>query len=274
MNKTLKAVVGVGSLLVFFSFALWRMNVAANAKQPLYGIVADISSSHNVDRAHACLTVAGLSEKLMQESAGNPGARMEVLALGDSSRGGEPLLLTAQELIPVRTTLSTGKAAILRQQQSYVNGIYNNCVKAPSPEYSAISLGIERVLEYTRSKQCGSNTLCTVYVDTDGNENVATALTARLKGKLSSSFGQPPILDNTGVDVRFCGMAVRTVDPTTREGSAGRRQAFRSHQDPARMEAVWRSAFTHPEQVSFEPFCAQPKSPNDYLRQRADVSRP
>jgi hypothetical protein len=272
MNKVLKVVIVVVAVLGFASFVVWRTQVAAKIKLPLYGIVADITSSHSGSRESACLTVAGIAERLVQQSTDTPGSLMEVLALGDSSRGGEPLKLSSQEQMPARTALSTGKAAIVRQQHAYVVKIYENCVKATAPEYSAIHLGIERMLEYARSKKCGSDSRCVVYVDTDGNENVEPSLKAKLQGLPLSRHESVVLLDNSGVDVRFCGLAERTVDVAERKGLGGRREAFRSHKNPTHMEDVWRSFFTHPDQVSFEPYCSEATNPNDYLKHQVELS--
>ena len=66
----------------------------------------------------------------------------------------------------------------------------------------------------------------------------------------------PTGLDNEGVEVSFCGLAItagRIVNPSGREIL---KSPLRDSGHDDRLRQVWRSLFTRPELVKFEPYCA------------------
>ncbi len=272
MNSSVKITLGCVSVCLFGGFIAWRTHVAAQAKVPVYGIVADLTSSHTLDRSHACLAVAGLAESVVEESSAHVGAQLNVLALGDSTHAGEPVLLSAKDAIPVRMTLSIGEDALRKQRRSYTQDIYDRCLQAPAPEYSAVYLGVERMLEDLRSHGCGQVSRCVMYVDTDGDDNVERGLKERLQGA-SGHHGKPiALLDDQGIEVHFCGLAEANVDSSKRGNSTSLRKAFLTHQPPDHVQHVWRTLFLDPSAVSFTPFCPQPSQPRDYLQHAHDTT--
>ncbi len=69
----------------------------------------------------------------------------------------------------------------------------------------------------------------------------------------------PLPINNEGVDVVFCGLAVtagRMVDPPGREI---RRTLPRDPGREDRLRQIWRSLFTRREAVRFEPYCPTPR---------------
>jgi hypothetical protein len=260
-----KVVAAVTAILLFAAFVTWRQHVGAHVKIPTTGIIVDATSSHDADRSRACLSMLGLSESVVADTVEHPGIQLLVLALGDSSTGGEPVMLSQGDAIPARIALSEGEDTIRQKRYGYLAALYNNCMHAPSPEYSAIYLGVERMLEALRAHGCKSGVGCTLWVDTDGDENVQPALEKRLSGNTPDHSGAIALLDNNGIEVRFCGLAESSISTSKRSTSNNRRSIFRTHRDPRHVAEVWRSIFTDPTAVSFAPFCAQPENPSDYL---------
>jgi hypothetical protein len=87
-----------------------------------------------------------------------------------------------------------------------------------------------------------------LFARTDLHENVQPAIKKALSDTVSPlnvSVAVSPI-DNAGVHISFCGYA-ESDD-----------QQFRRTSNPDRLLEVWRTVFTHPELVHFEPYCAKP----------------
>jgi hypothetical protein len=262
LARTILVVVCVG---LFAAFVAWRSHVSATTKPRTDGLVVDLTTSHSADRTKACLAVPGISETVLAQAGSRPGARLIVLALGDSASAGEPVPLSRDDALPARIALSTGEDVLRRQQAAYLAALYGNCLRAPHPEYSAIYLGVERALESLRSRGCNTGVGCALWVATDGEENAQLALKQRLDGLSTTQSGPIAPLDNAGIDVHFCGLAEISVDSEKRSTSRGRRAAFRGR-NAGRVAQVWRSIFTAPNSVYFAPFCPQPTKPEDYMR--------
>ena len=100
MNNSIKTALACSSICVFGGFVAWRTHVSAQVKPPVYGIVADLTSSHELDRSHACLSSRWPYRDRSRSGVRTAGAQLSVLALGDSSRAGEPVALSEQSEIP------------------------------------------------------------------------------------------------------------------------------------------------------------------------------
>ncbi len=263
--KNLKVALVSLCLLLLVPFAVWRSRVAAQNRGPMIGVIEDQTPSHAASREQSCLEVAALSESAVDHAGGHPNARLSVWALGDASRAAEPVALTPQDTIPMRTMLSMGKDALHKQQRAYLVAIYDNCVHAPSPQYSAVYLAIERMLESLRVQGCMKGVECAIWVDSDGEENALLPLEQRLEGISPKRTDAVAPLDNTGISVHFCGLAETSVDPAKLTTSGDRRAIFRTHRAPDHVADVWRSIFNDPAGVSFAPFCPQPANRTDYI---------
>jgi hypothetical protein len=266
MKTSLKVVVSVTIILLFVAFVTWRERVGAQVRMPTTGIVVDATSSHEADRMQGCLDVLGLSERVVAEAVDHPGTQLVALSLGDSSTGGVPVMLSQHEAIPARIALSEGEDIVRKRRHTYLVDLYNNCMHAPAPEYSAIYLSIERMLETLRTHGCKPGVGCALWVDTDGDENVQMALQKRLRGEPPSHEAAVAPLDNIGIEVHFCGLAETSTGGANRGTKNSARSIFRTHRDPRHVAEVWRSIFTDPTTVFFTPFCAQPANRRDYVQ--------
>ena len=91
-------------------------------------------------------------------------------------------------------------------------------------------------------------------MSTDLEENASRAVRAEID-RVGHREPLPEPLNNDGIKVTFCGyaqIAGRLVDSSGREVVRG---VSRDPRHDDRLQAVWRSLFTVPELVSFEPYC-------------------
>jgi hypothetical protein len=87
---------------------------------------------------------------------------------------------------------------------------------------------------------------------------VETAIKEALDRTRDTKLALPRALDNQGIAVSFCGLAVTTGRIVTRSGREVQRIVPRDPGREDRMQKVWRSLFMRPELVKFEPFCPMP----------------
>jgi hypothetical protein len=184
-------------------------------------------------------------------------SQLSILILGSEATANEPWPL-AKYHIPKTTRALEGRQADERRRQELLQDAVEKCRTNMSPTFrSPIFLGVKQAVAELRAEGCKPTGHCKMLIDTDGEENVELAVRDRLNGA-GKRRALPPALDNSGIQIAFCGLAVtagKLVEPSGREI---RKVAPRDPGREDRLQEVWRSLFTKQELVTFEPFC--PKS--------------
>ncbi len=245
----------ISIVLLFLSIAFvgWRVHTARTLKINHAVLVADPSLSH----PEACLAAAGLAERIIHMDNFTSGSILTALALGDESSANEPWRF-AQYRIPKSYKAIEGRAANLRRQQELVKDLQKRCESIHRTMISPIFLGLKQGIAHLRSLGCIENFNCNLYLISDGEENVEPSIKHALKGITGRSQSLPVPLDNRGIRVVFCGLAVtagRIVDPSGRQIRKVR--AHDAGRDD-RLQRTWKSLFTEPGLVMFEPYCPLP----------------
>jgi hypothetical protein len=233
-------------------FVGWRVHALRNHATPHFEIVKDASVSHGI----GCESFVGLAERALQSDGAAPGSTLTVLVLGDQSTANEPWLMGAYPIPTIRRVLE-GRSEMLVRRTEILTELRNKCQLLRRPTTSPIFLGVKQAVADLRAHGCNMATHCQLFVDSDLEENVETSIKKRLNPQRGGTSVLPSPINNDGIDITFCGLAVtagRIVDPSGREI---RSAAPRNSRREDRLREVWLSLFTKPETVRFEPYCPQ-----------------
>lgn len=248
----------IGSLagLLCFGFVGWRVHSIHSRTVSHLVIIEDPSASH----PDGCSSLQGITEHVLDRNTGPSGSRLTVLAIGDESTANEPKLV-ARYPIPVNRRIMEGPKAGLRRQQEILGDLKVRCEKLHPTMISPIFQGVKQGIAELRRLGCKNASDCKLWVDSDLEENVVTAIKTRLEHPGDNRQALPilPIpLDNDGIRVAFCGFAVtagRIVDASGRQIFKARPRTP-THDDNLRH--TWAGLFTKPELVTFDPYCPDP----------------
>jgi hypothetical protein len=229
----------------------WRVYASKAKSVPEYEIVKDRSGSH----PDGCSPLLGLAEEIVRDEPASSNSQLTVLITGDGTTANEPSQL-AKYSIPRTRRAIEGRSASVRAQQDLLADLAQRCKAVHSASTSPIFLAISEAVADLRAQGCNEKSGCKLYIDSDGQENVDR----QIRELLSRSREERPLLpspiDNRGIHVMLCGLAVTTggvVDsPHTTHGATG------SEREQDRLQDVWRSLFAEAGLVRFAPYCPTP----------------
>lgn len=232
------------------SFVAWRVYAVRNRETPHFEIVKDPSASHG----GGCESLVGLAGHALEANAAAPGSTLTVLVIGDQSTAGEPWRMGTYAVPRVRKVLE-GRSTKFRQQQEILQDISGKCQALRHTTVSPIFLGVTRAVADLHARGCKATSHCQLFVDTDLEENVEPAVRKALGKNDGSKHTSVSPLDNNGIGVVFCGVAVTDgrVHDSAEKGT--RKFVTRDSSHMQRMQEVWRSLFAEPDDVRFEPYC-------------------
>lgn len=243
----------ISACIATTSFIGWRVHVIRHETTNAYGAVYDPSLSFT----GGCRALVGSVDHLLHSPGVSATATLTAFVLGDASTAAEPRRL-ATYAIPTDRKVIEGKQASAKRTVSLLRDVWGRCESVRPTLMTPIYLGIQQTLADLHAKGCKVGSRCSLWVATDLEENVDHGIKARLRGSRAAAAPLPRALDNRGIQVTFCGFAQtagRIVGPSGRE--IGKAAARGPNQD-ARLRSVWRSLFSIPQLVSFEPYCPQP----------------
>jgi len=224
-------------------FVWWRLYAITHGEMPAQAaMVFDSSKSGAV----GCPQAGAIAVRLTSMPHFSRKSRLALILLGDRSNGFAGRLAGVFD-IPVSTRVMEGKGAHLRQQQQLADSVQRACESAPKAERSPILSAVKSAFDHLRSAGCGAATHCTLFLVTDGEENVNPDLRAALAGSKAALKKATGRVDNNGISVSICGLA------QTRSASLGR--VTRSFAPEDRLRTVWTAIFTAPDFVNTAPYC-------------------
>ncbi len=231
-------------------FVAWRVHAVKTQETPHFEIVEDPSLSHK----QGCESLLGLVEQVLSADGASPGSTLTILVLGDKATANEPWELGRYSVARTRKVLE-GRRANLRRRRDVLRDVLGKCQAVPPTNVSPIFLGVKQALADLRAKGCSETTHCKLFVDSDLEDNVERSIREGLtrRGGKADILQSP--LDNEGIDVTSCGLAVTAghiVDPSGREILTA--PPRNSHRED-RLQQVWAAVFSRPEAVKFEPYC-------------------
>lgn len=234
------------------AFVAWRVHAVRTQDAPHFEIVEDPSLSHE----QGCASLLGLAEQALHAEGVSRNSTLTVLVLGDQATANEPWRLGTYA-IPMTRKVLEGRTANRRRRQDVLHDIGNRCQAVRPTNISPIFLGVKQAMADLRAQGCSATSHCELFVDSDLEENVETSIKKSINNHGGGTRILPSPINNAGINVAFCGLAVtagRIVDPSGREiRKASPRNSRRDH----RLRQTWLSLFTKPEAVRFEPYCPQ-----------------
>lgn len=249
-TKGVYAAVALGAA----AFVAWRV-VAIKTSYPVqFDVVEDFSASH----AHPCNSLQGLAEQVIESPDASLGSTLTVLATGDRATADEPHRIATYP-IPAIRKVAEGQGELQKQRAAILDELRTKCQSVPQASISPIFLGVKEAVADLRAHGCGITSRCTLFVDSDLEENVEPSIRERLNGRTRRAGPLPPAIKNAGIRVSFCGLAM-----TVRNGKAGKkwvRAAPRDAIQDDQLRRTWLHLFTDPSAVRFAPYCSSPIVP-------------
>jgi hypothetical protein len=246
-------VILISACIASAGFVGWRMNAMRTQAADHFGLVYDPSISFT----GGCPSLVGAAGEILRSPDVSVGSTLTVLTLGDDSTAREPRRL-ATYTIPVNRKVIEGRRASVERRESLLQELWARCSSLQPTTVSPIFLAVQQAVADLRADGCKKGSRCALWVSTDLEENADRAIENRINRGRHAARLPARALDNTGIAVTFCGFAAtagRLVGSSGREiGKAVTRGPRRDD----RLQAVWRSLFTRPESVEFQPYCPEP----------------
>lgn len=251
MNKR-RIVVAVLIGAVTIGFGFWRWKVGGRTRSAHGVVMWDRSES----AAQGCDCVVAAAMRAMESPYLGKGSTLTIMATGDASSAGEPIIVASYE-VPFNRRVLEGRNAASDRRETLLEDLKTKCAKLGRTKTSPIYLGIKRTVEQLRAVGCDFNSNCSLIVQTDLEENVDLGIKKAVDGR-SMNYPLPVPIKNDGIDIVISGIA-ETVR-VAKDGD-GATQHFRGPRDQLRSDRiveVWRKMFSSPARVTFQPYC--PKS--------------
>jgi hypothetical protein len=240
----------IGLALILFALCVAGAIVAHHMMTPPPAHVV-LAIDHSLSVARNCGGLRKEGERLLAQPAVQQGSTVTLLGIGRSARDPEPARLFDKP-VPTESDAVFGRddSAFQREQAAFLSQLEKSCEAAEASKDSPIVRLVTQGLAHLRSRNCRADGRCFLTIATDMQEDVEPALRAAIERVARRpSTPLPPTLagtlDNAGIEVRFCG------------GSELRPGAKRLRAAPETLARLWKGIFTHPELVSFQPFCGQ-----------------
>jgi hypothetical protein len=211
-------------------------------------VVRDVSESVLSD----CDCTTAMVRQAFKQRNLIKGSKLTVIATGDRSTADEPVSVASYDAPSTRQAIE-GRRSIRRKHDALLQDLHQKCEQLPKTKRSPIVLAIRRAIEGLKAEGCKPYSGCFVFVQSDGLENSDVRVRLLLATNNDSALPRP-LIDNDGIDVVFYGLS----DTSGEEPSPGKNRQIARPRNAVRvdrLEAVWRSIFTHPERLSFQPFC-------------------
>lgn len=244
----------IAAILTTTSFVAWRFHVMKTDPVSYKELGYDPSISFT----GGCQSLVGSAEQALLGPDVSAGSTLTVLAFGDQVTADEPRRLATYP-IPTARKVIEGRQASMERQDSLLRDLWTRCRSVQPTTVSPIFLGVQQAIADLRTDGCKTDSQCELWVSSDLEENGVRAIEERIKHGTEAGGRLPKPLDNTGIAVTFCGFAQAAghlVAPSGRE--IGKAVVHDPHRDD-RLQTVWRSLFSCPQLVQFEPYCPQPR---------------
>jgi len=245
-------------------FVLWRVHAVRNHETPHFEIVEDPSASHWDGK---CESLIGLTKQVLQTNDAASGSTLTILALGDKSTANEPRRIGAYPIPTLRKVLE-GKSGRLRYQQEILRDVSDKCQHLRRTTISPIFLGVTQGIADLRARGCKPTSHCKLFSDSDGKENAEPSIRKILETSDGQKHTSLPQIDNTGIEVVLCGVAVTDGRISDLAEKGGRKFVTGDSDRVHRMQEVWQSLFTEPTAVRFEPYCPNSTEAGAHLAPR------
>jgi hypothetical protein len=201
--------------------------------------------------ARDCGGLAGETRRAIAQGGAQEGSSLALLGLGSSALNPEPVRLFEQA-IPVLSDAPFGKdeAGFAARNKAVFEGFQRACEAAPESKDTPLLGLVARGIADLRSRGCAVKGLCYFVIQSDLEDDTDPRLRAAIARATKGPSASLPAdlagsIENAGIRMMFVGT------------SEVRARRSRKHAAPEALAALWKSLFTHPELVSFQPYCGQ-----------------
>jgi hypothetical protein len=253
----------IGAIALVLAVGFWRYRARTTSHPSHTIIVRDRSQSV----PSGCDCSASLLAHAFADPHIGPGSTVTLTVTGDQSTAREPRVVTSIP-VPYTRQVFEGREGAERRKQQLIADLKSLCEKMPPTGESPILLAIKRAVEQLRALGCEPSGNCTVYVQSDLEENGDGQIKAALNHSGKTGSPLPPPINNDGINIVFVGIAETSGTITTAKAQAV--QLTRPH-DSGRadtIKAVWTRLFTDPSRLTFEPYCTTAPGGTQQLPQR------
>jgi hypothetical protein len=238
--------IGVGLVTLVGVTGIFVMHhireVAAQPPPAQAALVIDTSDSRPCD----CEAVESAARAMLTSRRMTQGSKLWLFVTGDQATAEEPILVGAYP-VPFTRRVIEGREATGRQLGEALDKIKVTCAQFKPSKRSPIFLAIKRAVEQLRAQGCDGRNECELRVQSDLAELSEPAVRNALTGSRPASSALPPPIDNTGINILFCGLAEVSGNAT------GRHDVRRVDLT----EKIWRNLFTDPGKITFVPHCSR-----------------
>jgi hypothetical protein len=206
-------------------------------------LTAQVALLNDASRSVAkdCASVAAIGSRIL----GLPNLRAQSALTLFASTDHDPMLIDSFNLPAGRLTTESDHPQEERRKV-FLAGLSARCQSMAPTNTSPIFQSVKQVVAHMQANTNDRSVLY-LFVRTDLHETAQIAIRKALSDRsapVDLSTAITPI-DNTGIHISFCGYA---------ESSEQDSRAY----NPDRLVEVWRTVFTHPELVRFDPYCVKP----------------
>jgi hypothetical protein len=234
--------IGVGAALL--GSAAWYLATI----EPLAHAATGIDPSGSVVRN--CGGLRAATQAMIGGRSGiREGSTLTVLVMGADARNTQPAIaFTGPVPIAPDTVMGRDEEAFRQQHDAFFGEVELACETAANTNNSPIYELVKQGIAHLRSLGCTADGRCSYLVKTDLDDDVHPALRDAIARSVKDAnvaipSGLAGSIDNAGIALTFCGVS-----------EVERRRTASSSPD-ARIR-IWSALFTHPELVSFQPFCS------------------
>lgn len=201
-----------------------------------------------------CAVLSGIMGWAFDLKGATKDSRIFVYFTGDERSAMEPLLLGVVS-IPISTRFMEGQEALTTARNTVGADLVSACKRGHAQSRkSPVFLDMRRAIEGLQAHGCQEGTGCLLLVRSDLEETEERWIRDSLRAGRLVKRGRPEPLNNAGIAVLLCGFSETRGD--IREG--GKRQrltAQRSSKSADLLASLWKSLFSDPSLVFFEPAC-------------------
>lgn len=233
-------------------FVAWRVHAVRTQLTTHFAIVEDQSMSHG----DGCQSLFGLAEQVLNSDGVTAKSTLAVFVLGDQTTSYEPRLLGRYSIPRTRKVLE-GRAADRRRQQDILRDIGNKCQTIRGTNISPIFLAVKQAIADLQAQGCSDNSHCALFVDSDLDENIEFSIKKRLDKRNGVAPRLPAPINNEGIEVTFCGLAVSTGRVVYPPSMKRIRPSPRASGREAQLRRLWLGLFIWPKAVEFQPYCSR-----------------
>jgi hypothetical protein len=254
MKMNSKIVMGFG-----LAFALILVLVGLNyRKAPVGAVHVAIIYDRSQSPQDGCNSIRALTEKGLSLMEGRRAeCKMKIFATGDKATAYEPVTIDLSHMPQKTGRVLEGKGRFLEEKDKFLNDTYSQCSAINRTEQSPVFLSVKRAVEYLKALDPKGTATLYLLVQSDLEENIEPDIKKALRASAGSGSKLPTSIDNSGINVSFCGYSETASQYKDAKGVARQATPMRNAKSADRLLEVWRSLFTHPELINFNPVCSE-----------------